>query len=154
MNEIDLLRALAGRHGLELREPTAGHVQIIGAGMLVNWYPGSKRRTAYVAGAQSGKPYCSAEHVIELALGKAGEVGQKRACRNSGRMKKKRRRMHAADPRCHWCRADLEFEAATVDHLLPLSRGGSNRDDNLVLACEPCNRARRDSLPTEAPRHD
>ncbi len=27
----------------------------------------------------------------------------------------------------------------TVDHVLPISRGGTNDLDNLVLACQPCN---------------
>lgn len=30
------------------------------------------------------------------------------------------------------------------DHIHPLSRGGSNDDDNLTTACRPCNRAKRD----------
>ena len=31
----------------------------------------------------------------------------------------------------------------TVEHLLPRSRGGRTTDDNLVVACRRCNRARR-----------
>ncbi len=148
MNETEQIRALAAEHGLEVREPTAGHVQLLGRGMLVNWYPTSKRRTAYCAGAHAGRPYCTAQDVLALALGVAPEASPKRARRNSSRMKKKRRKLHAADPRCHWCRAPLDLEESTVDHLIPLSRGGANRDDNLVLACKPCNHSRGDALPT------
>lgn len=147
MNETEQIRALAAEHGLEVREPTAGHVQLLGRGMLVNWYPTSKRRTAYCAGAHAGRPYCTARDVIELALGQAPEASQKRAKRNSSRMRRMRRKLHAADPRCHWCRAELELEASTVDHVIPLSRGGSNRDDNVVLACQPCNQRRGNALP-------
>ena len=32
--------------------------------------------------------------------------------------------------------------SATVDHLVPISRGGSNRVKNTVLACRACNNAR------------
>jgi 5-methylcytosine-specific restriction endonuclease McrA len=41
--------------------------------------------------------------------------------------------------RCHYCRVELggKFE---VDHLTPLSRGGSNAPDNLACACVVCNR--------------
>lgn len=35
---------------------------------------------------------------------------------------------------------------ATIDHLLPHSRGGNNEPDNLVTTCWPCNFAREDLL--------
>lgn len=35
------------------------------------------------------------------------------------------------------------------DHVVPVSRGGSNEDDNLVTACRTCNRAKRDKTPDE-----
>ena len=33
---------------------------------------------------------------------------------------------------------DDEF-LASIDHIVPLSRGGSNSDDNIQLLCLPCN---------------
>lgn len=45
---------------------------------------------------------------------------------------------------CYWCHRTLKDPSgkvfATRDHLLPLSRGGSNSSDNIVAACWPCNR--------------
>lgn len=39
--------------------------------------------------------------------------------------------------RCAYCGAEgVPFE---VEHVVPKSRGGSNRVDNLTLSCEPCN---------------
>ncbi len=35
------------------------------------------------------------------------------------------------------------------DHRVPLSRGGSNEDDNLATACLPCNRRKGDRTPEE-----
>ena len=35
----------------------------------------------------------------------------------------------------------LEF-----DHVIPESHGGTHHPDNLVLACRPCNRAKRDKV--------
>lgn len=61
------------------------------------------------------------------------------------------------DPRCFWCQAPVvltktyramppehrrQFRVATLDHVLPASRGGSNDRKNLVLACKDCNQAR------------
>lgn len=35
---------------------------------------------------------------------------------------------------------------ATIDHILPLARGGSGEVSNLALACRCCNEAKADSL--------
>lgn len=45
---------------------------------------------------------------------------------------------------CRYCgETDAPFE---IDHILPVSRGGSNDPDNLALACFPCNRAKGSKL--------
>ncbi len=49
--------------------------------------------------------------------------------------------------RCAYCRkTDVPFE---VDHILPRSRGGSNRIANLCLACHACNSAKGDRTAAE-----
>jgi hypothetical protein len=38
---------------------------------------------------------------------------------------------------CTYCQTTLgPFH---IDHIIPVSRGGSNQDDNLCVACAPCN---------------
>lgn len=39
----------------------------------------------------------------------------------------------------YWPILDGYYERRTVDHVMPLSRGGSNELNNLVLACRSCN---------------
>ena len=39
--------------------------------------------------------------------------------------------------RCAYCRKQTELH---VEHVMPLSRGGTNRIANVVPACSPCNR--------------
>ena len=39
---------------------------------------------------------------------------------------------------CYYCHADLE-ERFQVDYKIPLSRGGANTSENIVLACPSCN---------------
>jgi 5-methylcytosine-specific restriction endonuclease McrA len=40
-------------------------------------------------------------------------------------------------------------KATTVDHLLPVSRGGSDEEENLVAACAAHNGAKGDLTPAE-----
>jgi 5-methylcytosine-specific restriction endonuclease McrA len=46
---------------------------------------------------------------------------------------------------CHYCRYGLNLRSATVDHVIPKALGGRNVISNLVLACLPCNQAKKDS---------
>jgi len=48
---------------------------------------------------------------------------------------------------CHYCdRSDVRM---TVDHFMPLSRGGAHSLDNIVAACKSCNSKKRDRDPHE-----
>lgn len=48
---------------------------------------------------------------------------------------------------CRYCGA--RGGRLECDHVVPVSRGGSHDDSNLVTACESCNRSKRDRLPSE-----
>ncbi|QKQ77901.1 HNH endonuclease [Nostoc sp. TCL240-02] len=48
---------------------------------------------------------------------------------------------------CFWCGCDLAPETLTIDHLIPLSKGGSNKLNNLRTACKGCNNKRGDAMP-------
>jgi 5-methylcytosine-specific restriction endonuclease McrA len=41
--------------------------------------------------------------------------------------------------RCYYCGTILGKSNTTTDHVVPLSKGGSNKDSNLVTACLNCN---------------
>jgi 5-methylcytosine-specific restriction endonuclease McrA len=55
--------------------------------------------------------------------------------------------------RCQYCgRSSAELkprEALTRDHVIPISRGGSNEWTNVVTACSPCNTRKGNRLPHE-----
>ena len=51
--------------------------------------------------------------------------------------------------RCVYCAAPLDIDIATIDHVLPLAKGGVHSPGNLVAACGRCNRLKGDLLPTE-----
>ena len=136
---------LAERHSLEIVMRPNNHIQVRGGALLVNWYPDSKRRTAYCNGSVSGVNCPKAEDVIALAMGTKDPTPARTTRKTSYRPE--RRRIWKKNPRCHWCKATLAFESSTLDHRIPLSRGGANTSDNYVLACEPCNKNRGNDLP-------
>lgn len=49
--------------------------------------------------------------------------------------------------RCVYCAARLDQRNATLDHVVPLARGGAHDPGNVVTACGPCNRLKCDMLP-------
>lgn len=53
--------------------------------------------------------------------------------------------------KCYYCHKELSKERKgwTADHVIPLSRGGSNDISNIVIACPPCNFKKHTSLPHE-----
>lgn len=52
-----------------------------------------------------------------------------------------------ADSTCHYC--SDQHDNMCADHVVPLSRGGSNDRDNLVCCCIPCNSSKADRLLSE-----
>ncbi|MDX3908233.1 MAG: HNH endonuclease signature motif containing protein [Sphingobium sp.] len=54
-----------------------------------------------------------------------------------------RRRRLQAEPLCRDCKAKRIITAATVpDHIVPLTRGGSDDDGNIRCLCADCHKAR------------
>lgn len=51
--------------------------------------------------------------------------------------------------RCVYCSVHLDQHTATLDHVVPLARGGAHDPGNVVVACAPCNRLKGDLLPYE-----
>lgn len=50
---------------------------------------------------------------------------------------------------CWWCGKDMTDTGYHVDHRIPISRGGSNGPENLVISCPPCNLKKNDKMPWE-----
>jgi 5-methylcytosine-specific restriction endonuclease McrA len=50
---------------------------------------------------------------------------------------------------CHWCCIQLTDNNRTIDHVIPLSRGGHHIPDNLIACCRPCNCSKSNKLVEE-----
>jgi 5-methylcytosine-specific restriction protein A len=48
---------------------------------------------------------------------------------------------------CYYCGQNVGQMELTMDHLIPLSRGGRSTKDNLVPCCKPCNNTKKNGLP-------
>jgi hypothetical protein len=60
-----------------------------------------------------------------------------------------RRDRIAVDPSCDFCRRKVGLAKSTVDHAVPISRGGPDTPDNWLLSCRRCNNAKGDDTLSE-----
>ena len=50
---------------------------------------------------------------------------------------------------CYYCNRDVGRNNLTMDHVVPLSRGGKSKKGNIVPACKECNNKKKYLLPIE-----
>ncbi len=50
---------------------------------------------------------------------------------------------------CHYCGRQFKPSELTLDHVVPLVRGGCSTRGNCVPACKDCNSRKKDLLPIE-----
>lgn len=54
---------------------------------------------------------------------------------------------------CYYCNVELNSDTATMDHVVPISRGGLSKPGNLVPACHQCNLNKRSMTAVEWTLH-
>ncbi len=50
---------------------------------------------------------------------------------------------------CHYCESKVGAAKLTMDHLVPLARGGESSKNNLVPACHECNAKKKLDTPVD-----
>jgi 5-methylcytosine-specific restriction endonuclease McrA len=50
---------------------------------------------------------------------------------------------------CHYCGRSALPRELTMDHIVPVSRGGKTTKGNVVACCKECNTAKKQLLPME-----
>lgn len=53
---------------------------------------------------------------------------------------------------CHYCGRQVGAKALTMDHLVPIIRGGRSTKGNVVPSCKECNTAKGHRLPFDSDR--
>ena len=51
--------------------------------------------------------------------------------------------------RCHYCRGSFHPGELTMDHVVPVIRGGRSSRSNVVPCCKECNNQKKHLLPVE-----
>ena len=50
---------------------------------------------------------------------------------------------------CHWCGGTFPPDELSMDHIVPVIRGGKSTRGNVVPACKECNNKKKHLLPIE-----
>ena len=50
---------------------------------------------------------------------------------------------------CHYCKNKFPPEELTMDHIVPLSRGGRSTKNNIVACCKACNNKKKYFTPVD-----
>ena len=141
------LRDAATERGATVTDRGNGHFQIRGR-LLVNYYPFGKKRTAYVAATTHGKHGVSPTEAVAMAFSAPLIASADKKDERHGNSRRQRSRLlRKLGANCHWCNANITLDTSTVEHVIPLNRGGLDNANNRVLACKPCNQARGHNMP-------
>lgn len=133
--------------GLTARECRSDHWQIRGGKLLVNYWPSSRQ----IHVDQTKRSFIgTVEQAIEAALKpppiRTFRTGRDTRKKNT-KYKRRKDRKWTAETVCYWCGKSLLREHATVDHKIPLARGGMDIHSNFVFSCQPCNVRRGSDMP-------
>jgi 5-methylcytosine-specific restriction endonuclease McrA len=72
------------------------------------------------------------------------ERGKAREMRHSAWWKRR-----LAEGRCYYCGKEFPVRELTMDHIVPIIRGGKSTKGNMVPACKECNNRKKHMLPIE-----
>jgi hypothetical protein len=50
---------------------------------------------------------------------------------------------------CYYCQKKTDRKLLTMDHIVPVSRGGQSTRGNVVTACKDCNTQKKDLIASE-----
>jgi len=143
MYNVNQVIKAANKAGVEFKDCGNGHIQLKGQ-LLVNYYPQSSKCSAYVAGTRKRRTWVSPAQAVEMAKAPPPISPNNKRRRNTKPIKEK---LFRKIKNCHWCHTPLTLETATLEHIIPLHRGGLDNENNMTLACDECNQKRGHDMP-------
>lgn len=82
--------------------------------------------------------------IVEDEIFLKKEKQKARVLRNSQWWKRKR-----ASGICHYCNNKFVPKELTMDHVIPIARGGKTEKSNVVPCCKECNTKKKQLIPVE-----
>jgi 5-methylcytosine-specific restriction protein A len=58
-------------------------------------------------------------------------------------------RQQIGEGRCYYCENKFSKEFLTMDHVIPIARGGKSTKSNVVVCCKECNSKKKYHTPVE-----
>ena len=81
------------------------------------------------------------------------EVSEEEIRREKAKARELRRtpwwKRRIGEGKCHYCAKKVAPAELTMDHVVPLARGGRSTKGNLVPACKDCNNRKKSGLAWE-----
>ena len=129
--------------GLTAKECSLYHWQVLGGKFLVNYFHGKRGASVHI-----GKTNHAIAGTDEVAIRSANHLpgGIDESKRKYGGYKKYKKRLWAKSRLCALCKIGMTFEDASVDHIIPISRGGMNNPANYQLTHRECNSMKSDKV--------
>lgn len=148
MASVAKLLKTAEKYGVKVVDCGNGHFQLEGR-LLVNYYPTSKYQTAYVAGTVGGHRGVDEFRAVMMALKTPILApGKEKAKRKNGTRLIRWKLWQLGYRHCYVCKCAFNsFDETTLEHIIPLDRGGLDHPNNRTLSHEPCNRLRANNMP-------
>ncbi len=82
--------------------------------------------------------------IFDNEISSKKEKQKARILRNSQWWKRKR-----SSGICHYCNNKFVPKELTMDHIIPIARGGKTEKSNVVPCCKECNTKKSQLLPSE-----
>lgn len=102
-------------------------------------YGKAKYETARYAARYRFDPTFRAKEITRANLREAWKAG-----RDDGTLTPETlTRLYAEAKHCHYCAKPIKGKEKTLDHVVPLARGGAHSIHNAVIACWPCNNSKK-----------
>lgn len=124
------------QNGYPVRKCSKYHLQVARQPFTFNIYP--TKSTVYVNGMTEGISYSTKARLLEIL--QLQNIQATKTKRKHHSNKSLRVKLYLQSNTCCICKKPItSIDEATIDHKIPLDKGGSNRRDNKQLTHRQCN---------------